>query len=129
MVHIEDSPYFHIGVSQAYYILSKECLLWRWIWQNNWTLNFYIQPSIPHINSDTNPPPLFVNVVCKYLRQFLGTSFGVATLPICCNIELWGKRRWFVSAKWTIPEYADFFPGIVLVSIIYERYCHKNWGS
>ena len=28
-----------------------------------------------------------LNVVCRYLRQFLGTSFGVATLPISCNIE------------------------------------------
>ena len=28
-----------------------------------------------------------INVVCKYLRQFLDTSFGVATLPIYCNIE------------------------------------------
>ena len=28
-----------------------------------------------------------INVVCKYLRQFLGTSFGVAILPINCDIE------------------------------------------
>ena len=28
-----------------------------------------------------------VNIVCKYLRQFLDTSFGVAILPICCNID------------------------------------------
>ena len=28
-----------------------------------------------------------INVVPKYLRQFLGTSFGVATLPVYCNIE------------------------------------------
>ena len=33
---------------------------------------------------------LIINVVCKYLRQFLGTSFDVATLPIYCNIE-WGE--------------------------------------
>ena len=33
------------------------------------------------------PPPPIINVVCKYLRQFLGTSFGVATLPTCCNIK------------------------------------------
>ena len=43
--------------------------------------------TIPHINSETNPPPLIINIVCKYLRQFLDTSFGVATLPIYCNIE------------------------------------------
>ena len=43
--------------------------------------------TIPHINSESNPPPFIFNVVCKYLRQYLGTSFGVATLPIYCNIE------------------------------------------
>ena len=35
-----------------------------------------------HINSETNPPPPIVNDVFKYLRQFLGTNFGIATLPI-----------------------------------------------
>ena len=39
-------------------------------------------PAIPHMNSETNPPTPIISVVCKYLRQFLGTSFGVATLPI-----------------------------------------------
>ena len=48
------------------------------------------ESAIPHINSETNPPPPIINVVCKYLRQFRDTSFGVATLPIYCNIELWG---------------------------------------
>ena len=43
--------------------------------------------TIPHIHSETSFPLPIINVVCKYLRQFLGTSFGVATLPICCNIE------------------------------------------
>ena len=37
--------------------------------------------TIPHINSETHPPPPIINVVCKYLRQFLGTSFRVATFP------------------------------------------------
>ena len=39
------------------------------------------------INFETNPPPPIINAVCKYLGKFLGTSFRVATLPICCNIE------------------------------------------
>ena len=43
--------------------------------------------TIPHINSETNPPPPIINVVCKCLRHFLGTSFGVAALPIYCNSE------------------------------------------
>ena len=45
------------------------------------------QPATPHINSETSPPPSIINVVCKYLRQFLGTSFSVATLLICGKIE------------------------------------------
>ena len=39
------------------------------------------------LNTETNSPPPIINVVCKDLRPFLGTSFGAATLPICCNIE------------------------------------------
>ena len=32
-------------------------------------------------NSEMNSPNPTMNVVCKYLRQFLGTSFRVYTLP------------------------------------------------
>ena len=32
------------------------------------------------------PPPPIINAVCKYLRQFFGTSSLVATLPLCCNM-------------------------------------------
>ena len=35
---------------------------------------------MPNINSDTNPRPPIVNVVCQYLRQFIGARFGFATL-------------------------------------------------
>ena len=47
----------------------------------------YSEATIPHINSETGPPPPMINVVYKYLRQFLGTSLGVAILPISCKIE------------------------------------------
>ena len=43
--------------------------------------------AIPHINSETNPLPYIINVVCKYLAQLLGRNFRVVTLPIYCNIE------------------------------------------
>ena len=46
-----------------------------------------VETTIPHINSETNLPHLIINVDCKYLRKFLGASFDVATLSICCNIE------------------------------------------
>ena len=51
------------------------------------TLELKELTTIPHINSETKPPLPMINVVCRYLRQFLGTSFGVATIPISCNIE------------------------------------------
>ena len=35
---------------------------------------------------DQSPSPI-ITAVCKYLRQCLGTSFGVAALLIYCNIE------------------------------------------
>ena len=38
--------------------------------------------TIPHINSETNPPYPIINVVSKYLRQFLATIFGVAIIII-----------------------------------------------
>ena len=40
-------------------------------------------PTIPHINSETNPPLPMINVVCRYLR----CCFDVATLPISCNLS------------------------------------------
>ena len=45
------------------------------------------KPTIPYINSEANPPPTIVNVVCKYLRQFFSTSFGVATLPTAATLN------------------------------------------
>ena len=38
-----------------------------------------------------------------------------------------GGGAWFVSAKSTIPEFPETFPGIDVVSIIYVRYC--RWGK
>ena len=56
---------------------------------------------------DQSPFPHYqccLQVSYKYQRQCLGTSFRVATRPICCNIEQ-GEGVWFISAKWTIPEF------------------------
>ena len=49
--------------------------------------NDLCEPAIPHINSKTNPPHPIINVVCKYLGQFVVVSFGVASLPTSCNTE------------------------------------------
>ena len=43
--------------------------------------------TVPHINSETNPPVPIINIVCKYLRQFLGTSFGFVALPIYATLS------------------------------------------
>ena len=96
----------------------------KWFRISRESFNFILNwIAIPHINSETNPPHPIINVVCKYLRQFLGTSFGVATLSIYCNTDEEGGT-WFISAKWTIPEFLEIVPGIELVLIIYVRY----WG-
>ena len=55
-------------------------------------------PTLPYINSETSLPLLIISVVCKYLKQFLSKSFGVATLPICSNIGYGGRAR-FISEK------------------------------
>ena len=36
-----------------------------------------------------------------------------------------GGRVWFISAKWTIPEFHEIFTGIDLDLIIYVRYCRS----
>ena len=41
-----------------------------------------LKAAILLINSESNPRLPFANV---FQRQFLGTSFGVATLPTCCK--------------------------------------------
>ena len=46
-----------------------------------------LESAIPHINFETNLPDPIINVAGKYLKQFLDTSFGVASLELCCNIE------------------------------------------
>ena len=82
-------------------------------------------PTLPYINSETSLPLLIISVVCKYLKQFLSKSFGVATLPICSNIGYGGRAR-FISEKWITPEFPGIFLGSDLVSIIYVRYC-RSW--
>ena len=52
--------------------------------------------TITHINSETNPPPPIINVVWKYLRHFLCTSLGVATLPILTKFEEVGQIKLLV---------------------------------
>ena len=76
------------------------------------------------MNSEISPPPPISNVVCKYLRQFLGTTFGIATHLITLSR---GQRPdlFLQGYRISTPEFPEFFPGIDLVSIIYVRYCYK----
>ena len=68
-----------------------------------------IGPSaIPHTNSETKLPAPIISVVWKYLRQFLGTSFGVATLPISCNIER-GERPDLFLESGPFQNFHEFF--------------------
>ena len=64
------------------------------------------EATILHTNSETNPFSPIISVVCKYLRHVLGIGFGVATLPVCYNIESGGEGgARFISVKWSIPEF------------------------
>ena len=55
---------------------------------------------------DQSPAPV-INVVCKYLREFLGTSFGVTTLSTYCNIGYISQLNWNLIAH----NRAGFFYG------------------
>ena len=61
----------------------------------------YLFPTIVLLQPVTLP---IFNIVCKYFRKFLGASFHVVTLPMCCNTERGAREVWFISAKWTIPN-------------------------
>ena len=69
------------------------CLLMRLFWRiTRKGTQTYLWPAIPHLNPshrfwDQPPHPPIINVICKYLREFLGGSFCVATLSISWNIE------------------------------------------
>ena len=58
---------------------------------------------MPDINSETNSPFPIINVACKYLRQFLGTSSGVATLPI--GLSNLHKILWHLYMKVLLSDY------------------------
>ena len=75
---------------------------------NGWNFNDVSKigySTITHINSETNPPLPIINVVCKYLRQFLGTFLGALLCQYTATLSMgWD---WFVSEKWTIPEFPE----------------------
>ena len=107
--------------------LSKVSLQWTTyylIW-NYRRRSFGVILTILHINPETNAPPPIINVVCKYLRQFIGTSFGVVAIQVVLSQYTATLTR----------EGPDLFlqseplQKIDLVLIIYVRYCHKTWRS
>ena len=55
--------------------------------QTPFYFSFIVLDNNSHKFWDQSSSAHIINVVCKYLRQFLGKSFVVATLPIYCNIE------------------------------------------
>ena len=87
-------PFYISQTSRIVGLRSKQCqgfpntLLFFILFLENTSHKFWVQ----------SPSPL-INVVCKYLRQFLGTSFGVATLPICCKIEQGEWRDLFLQSR------------------------------
>ena len=77
-----------------------------------------VLPTLPHISSETFPPFPIINVVCKYLRQFLGTSLGVS---YSANIQLHGVggRGLIYFCKVDHPRIFKNFSRNCVVSIIY----------
>ena len=83
--------------------------------------------AIPHINSETNP--LLQHQCCLQVSETV-SWYKLRRCYSANIIQHWvGGGDWFISAKWTIPEFSEIFPGIELVSIIYVRFCIKIWGS
>ena len=76
------------------------------------------------MDSEINPPPLITNVVCKYLRQFLGASFGIATHLVTLS-KGQAPDLFLQSDRISTPKFPEVFPGIDLVPIICVRYCYK----
>ena len=65
---------------------------------------------------------------------FLQVSETISWHQLCCYYSSnmlpdWVVGTWFISEKSKILEIPEVFPGINLVSIIHERYCHKMLGS
>ena len=101
-------------------IKNKKIIIGAKIW-SNWR-KLCLVDAIPHMNSETNTHPQVSETVSWYkLRYFCSSNM----------LQHWegGEGARFISAKWTIPELQEIFPGIYLDSIIYVRYCHKIWGS
>ena len=84
------------GISQTLRIVSLSLKNDRFF-QTPFYFSFSFLDNDSHKFWDQSPS-LNISVVCKYLRHFLGTSFVVATLTICCNIE-YREGAWFISAK------------------------------
>ena len=75
-----------LGISQTSKIVSVSQKNARFF-QTPFYLLLIFLDNTSHIFWDQSPSPV-INVASKCLRQFLDTSFGVATLPMICNIEL-----------------------------------------
>lgn len=99
----------------------------------------FLKLAISHVNSETNPPLLIIRVVCKHLRQFLGTNVGVATLPICCTIEydegiLNFSRNWIglnnLCEIFQVALFPEWYRGSQIPSVfhipVFMRKCHQT---
>ena len=90
--------------------------------------------AILYINFEINPPPAIINAACKHPREVLGTSFSVVTLPICYNIEQ-EEGAWFLSAKWTIPQFSKNWLSLNNLRVILQfwvslhEFDRKSFGS
>ena len=85
-------------------------------------------PTIPHINSETNPHPLHYQCC---LQVFETVSWKKLR---CCHssnmLQHWvGEMGLIYFCKVDHSRISINCSGIDFVSITYVRYCHKIWGS
>ena len=83
-----------------------------------------LKATIPHINSEANPPPTLSMLFASIWDSFSAQDLGVAIVPTCYKIESVGGVL-LDSGKWNIQEFPEFFSEIDLISIIDLRYCTR----
>ena len=77
--------------------LNLTCLLLPCLFFSARFLNIG-KPTIPYINSEVNPPPTSVNVVCKYLRQFSSKYLRQVSVLLCFQqLQHWIGRNIYVK--------------------------------
>ena len=83
--------------------------------------------TIPHINSETNPPTPISMLFASIWDSFFAQASVLLLFQYCATLSRGEGPNLFLQ-KCTIPEFQEIFTGIDLISIIYVRYCCYNYS-